>query len=376
MQYTRNVEETKVVGCHQNSSTIKCTRNISDGELREHQIQCSQQTAPTVCHTPSFTTHACDSQVIYVDASDILPDNSSHRECQLVNSFLLEDSIDMETNVRSITQAESSVKVKAYYKNIDDAAETEKRNLRLETAEIVFVRASSVEINKPDDEFTASTSKCNTPLAPSENDTRSSRYAAAMKFWRKRSAVISNKINSPLFRRRKNAKGNESSNTHNDGMKITQVEPPTTVQTTQESDKGHSDVNVQMQTFDTIVTRILSEFLVSGQKKKKVLMTITLESQSDSDVSHKETQTSSSNDVITPVVIEPFDYTDKGIPHTMMTSSRIVQCFTCAKKDCYEIKHSDDSITLEEALITEYPETSEFDGSYFAKVKSDVEIFR
>ncbi|KYN22962.1 hypothetical protein ALC57_04745 [Trachymyrmex cornetzi] len=145
---------------------------------------------------------------------------------------------------------------------------------------------------------------------------------------------------------------------------------PSTMQIDREGNKRRAYVNVQVQTPDAIVTRILSEFLLSGEKKKKVLMTIMLQSELD-DKKEVETQTSSSN--ITSRGIDMFSYPDKRPHGAITTSSKTVQCFVCDKQECYEIRQSDDSITLEEALIAEYPETSEL-NDYLAKRKTDVTI--
>lgn len=51
-------------------------------------------------------------------------------------------------------------------------------------------------------------------------------------------------------------------------MKITQIEP-STVQTAREGNKRRTYVNVQMQTAEAIVTRILSELLADGEEREE-----------------------------------------------------------------------------------------------------------
>jgi len=76
--------------------------------------------------------------------------------------------------------------------------------------------------------------------------------------------------------------------TYRNGVKIMQIVPTTD----QEGNKRRAYVNVQ--TPDAIITRILSEFLESGEKKRKVLMTIMLQSKLD-DKKEAQMQTSLSN---------------------------------------------------------------------------------
>jgi hypothetical protein len=182
-----------------------------------------------------------------------------------------------------------------------------------------------------------------------------------------------------VFKRRKSIDEGKLSvliaTTRDSKMKTAQIEP-STVQTALEGNKRRTYVNVQMQTPDAIVGRILSEFLISGEKKKRVLMSITLQSDSDHDVPDRkeiskeaETQTTLNN--VSSVSIDTFDYPYERPPVAIMATAKTVPCFVCDKQDCYEIKRSDDSITLEDALITEYPETSKLDD-YIAKRKKEI----
>ncbi|XP_020295621.1 uncharacterized protein LOC109860751 [Pseudomyrmex gracilis] len=158
-----------------------------------------------------------------------------------------------------------------------------------------------------------------------------------------------------------------------DGMKITQIES-FTAQTARKDNESRPCVNTRVQTLDTIVTRILSEFFVANgtkkKTKKKMLMSITLQSESDDEiVSSKETGTQTSTNPV--VSTETFNSPDIYRPRPVcpvLDASRIVQCLDCNKSECYEIKRSLDSISLEETLAVEYPERSEFDG-YVAEPK-------
>lgn len=232
--------------------------------------------------------------------------------------------------------------------------------------------------NNPDEPI-ASTSKCETPLVPSVKSqknrpgSRSAFCKTAMKFSRKRRPIVDNKIIAPFKRSRRNIGRKEpsSANTHDSEMKITQVEP-STVQITREGNKKRININVRLQTADAIVARILSEFL--GETKKSMLMSITLESESDHDVlDRKEVETQTSLNDISFAGTDVFRYTYRCPQATIAATSKIVQCFVCDKRDCYEIKRSNDSITLEDALVAEYPETSEL-NDHFAERKTDIEI--
>lgn len=138
--------------------------------------------------------------------------------------------------------------------------------------------------------------------------------------------------------------------TYDSGVKITQI------------------VNVQMQTPDAIVMRILPESLLRGEKKRRVLINITLQSESDHDRKEAETQTSL-NDV-TSEEINVFSHPDERPLCAVMTASKTVQCFICDKQDCYEIRQPDSSSTFEEALITETFDSND----HLAERKADIKI--
>ncbi|KAL0111936.1 hypothetical protein PUN28_013268 [Cardiocondyla obscurior] len=109
--------------------------------------------------------------------------------------------------------------------------------------------------------------------------------ATAMNLWRKRSS-IGNKTVVPVLKwsRKRIGKKELSSaaaTTHDNGVKITQIES-SAVQTAREGNKRRAYVNLQMQTPDAIVAVILSEFLLSSEKKKG-LTSIMLQSESDHD---------------------------------------------------------------------------------------------
>lgn len=231
--------------------------------------------------------------------------------------------------------------------------------------------------NAPTNESVASTSKW-TPSPPpvssevSRDDRSASAgspsFATSKKFRGKRTAV-GNKARAPVFKHRGSSVGGKGPSAkaavgRDSGARITQIEL-STVQTTRKGNKERTRVNVPARTFDAIVARILSEFLVSGAKRKRVLMTITLQSDADrddvSDVAGRavpsrdaETQTSSSD--VTAAGIYALGHPSQR----PRAASKIVPCLACDKRDCYEIKRSDEPVSLEEALIAEYPETSEF----------------
>lgn len=256
-------------------------------------------------------------------------------------------------------------------------AKTE-RGLYRDMSAIANATVSSTEANPTvhssrNDPDEPSTSKRETsPVSPEKsrkNCFGSRLLFCVTKFWKRQSS--DNKIIAPVLKRRQSIERKELSSTaattYDSEVKITQIEP-STVQTAQEDNKRRAYVNIQVQTSDAIVTRILSEFLLSGEKKRRVLMSITLQSQSDYDSREMETQTSSND--LTSVGNNMSDYSDKCPQGALNT----VQCFVCDKPDCYEIRQSDNSITLEEALITEYPETSELNDYYIAEQKAEIKI--
>ncbi|EFN75953.1 hypothetical protein EAI_14075 [Harpegnathos saltator] len=144
-------------------------------------------------------------------------------------------------------------------------------------------------------------------------------------------------------------------------MKITQIEP-STVQTAREGNKRRTYVNIQVQTADAIVTRILSKLLADGEEKEVVeegeekqeqeqeerkkeegvLMNITLQSKSDHDVSdgkrvsaRKTKSPKTPSDNVTFTETNAFDSNGHGPRIMTPTMSRIVQCFVCSKRHCY-----------------------------------------
>lgn len=260
--------------------------------------------------------------------------------------------------------------------------ETE-RDLYRDTSAIANATVSSTEMNPtvhssrndPDEPITSTSKRETSPASPRKsrkNRSVSKLLFCAMNFWKRRSSDES--IASVLNRSQRAIETQEPSSTvattYDSEVRITQIEP-STVQTAREDNKRQAYVNVQMQTSDAIVTRILSEFLLSGEKKRKVLMSIILQSVSDYDSREVGTQTSS-NDLTSG--INMFDYSDTCLESAIMTASKTVQCFMCEKQDCYEMKQSDDSIILEETLITEYPEMSELNDYYIAEQKADIRI--
>lgn len=341
----------------QNSISKKCICHDRTQEMRVHCIDQSFQTV--VCYELSLTS---DHQAIRSDVSTASRNNPLYHEPRSTNVSSPEDNRLVETSATP-EQTRSSEETEMCESFEDVEAE------RSFASAIADATVSSTEANptvhssrNAPDEPIASTSKWETSPVSSEKSRRNHfgskwPFCTAMKFWRKR-ASVDNKTSVSEPKRSRSIRRKELSSTvaYDSGVKITQIEP-STVQTAREGNKGRAYVNVQVQTPDTIVTRILSEFLLSGQKKKRVLMSIMLQSESDYDRREAETQTSS-NDV-TSVGINVFDYPDICPQGAITTVSKTVQCFVCDKQDCYEIRHSDTSITLEEALIAEYPETSE-----------------
>lgn len=369
----RIYEESRSVKYHRNCISKKCACCSRIQESRGRRVENQNSQHVDVCHESSVTT---DRQTIRADVSDVSRSNPPHRELQSSVSVL-----EGNRQKKMSEQMRSCKKMEAYEnsKCVKDGAETE-RNLMSEIAKIahatrVLSTDSTVHSENNPDEPIASTSKWGTPLVLSgksrKNPGSRSFCTTTMKFWRKR-PIVDNKIKAP-FKRRRNVRRKEPSSVtiHDSEMKITQIEP-STVQTVRESNKRRN-INVRLQTPDAIVAKILSEFLVSGEMKKRVLMSITLESESDHDILDRkevETQTSFSNITFTGIDVFRLD----GSPQaTNATTSKIVQCFVCNKRDCYEIKRSNHSITLEDALVAEYPETSDL-NDYLAKRKSDIEI--
>lgn len=325
----------------QNSISKKCICHDRTQETRVHCIDQSFQTV--VCYELSLTS---DHQAIRSDMSTASRNNPLYHEPRSTNISSPEDNRLVETSATP-EQTRSSEETEMCESFKDVEAE------RSFASAIADATVSSTEANpivhssrNAPNEPIASTSKWETSPVSSEKSRRNHfgskwPFCMTMKFWRKR-ASVDNKTS--VFEPKRS-------------RSITQIEPSTVQTCAREGNKGRAYVNVQVQTPDTIVTRILSEFLLSGEKKKRVLMSIMLQSESDYGRREAETQTSS-NDV-TSVGINVFDYPDKCPQGAITTASKTVQCFVCDKQDCYEIRNSDISITLEEALIAEYPETSE-----------------
>lgn len=363
-------EEARSIRRYQSSQECICSDRTQ--ETRVHCTDRSLQHA--ACYELSVTT---DHQA--TDVPTASRSNPLHHESQSTNVSSPEDKRRVETPATP-EQTRSREETCA---SIEDTTGVETE--RSFTSTIADATASSTETNltihssrnDPDDPI-ASTSEWETlPVSPGKSQRnrpgfKSPFCATAMKFWRRRSS-IDNKTTTPVLKRSKRSIGRKelsstAAATYDSGVKITQIEP-STVQTAQEGNKRRAYVNVQVQTSDAIVTRILSEFLLSGEKKRRVLMSIILQSESDHDNREAETQTSSND--ITSGGINVFSYPDKRLQGA--TTSKTVQCFVCDKPDCYEMKQSDNSITLEEALIAEYPETSEL-NDYLAERKANIKI--
>lgn len=368
----RTYEEASFIRRNQNSQ--KC---ICSDRTQETLVYCTDRSMQHVaCYELSVTT---DHQAIRADVPAGSRYNSLHHESQSTNVSSPEGNGRVKTPTTP-EQTRSREKTETR-ESIEDATGVEtERSFTLAFADAtVSSTESNLTIhssqNNPDDP-TASTSKWESPASSGRNleESRASRTpfcATAIKFWRRRLSVR-NKTTAPVLKWSRKSIGRKelsstAATTYDSGVKITQIEP-STVQTAQEGNKRRAYVNVQVQTPDAFVTRILSELLLS-EKKRRVLMSIILQSESDHDSREAETQTSL-NDV-TSGRINMFSYPDKYPPGAI--TSKTVQCFVCDKPDCYEIKHSDNSISLEEAIIAEYPETSEL-NDHLAERKTDIKI--
>lgn len=358
-----NYEEARSIKHHQNSISKKC---ICYHRTQETHIHCTDRSSQHVaCYELSATT--TDHRAIRADVPAVSRNNPLHHESQLTNISSSEENRQM--------------KITAMPEQTRSYAETE----RSFTSAIADATVSSTETdltvhssrNDPNESI-ASTSKWETSLVSPEKSRRnrpgSKSPFCAMKFWKKRSCVINNKTIASVFKRSGRSIGRKepssrAATTYDNGVKITQIEP-STVQTAREGNKRRAYVNVQVQTPDAIITRILSEFLLSGEKKRRVLMSIILKLESDDDRREVGTQTSSNDLTFMGMNIR---YSDKRPQSAITTTSKTVQCFVCDKQDCYEIRQSDNSISLEEALIAEYPETSEL-SDYLTEQKADIKI--
>lgn len=367
----RTSEEIKSVKCYENSQTCICNNRRS-------------QETHVYCYEVSVTT---DNQAIRADMPVTSQNNSLHHESQSMNVSSSKDNKRVETSA-------TSEQTRSYEETCEGTCEETCESIEGSIAEtersfISTIAVAAVSLTEADltvhslrndlDEPIASTSKWETsPVSPAISRRKRPGFkspfcATAMKFLRRRSSV-DNKTIVPVLKRSRRGIGRKelsstATTTYDNRVKIMQIDP-STMQTDREGNKRRAYVNVQVQTPDAIVTRILSEFLLSGEKKKKVLMTIMLQSESD-DRKEAETQTSSSN--ITSSGIHMFSYPDNRPHDAITTPSKTVQCFVCDKQECYEMRRSDNSITLEEAIIAEYPETSEL-NDYLAKRKGDVTI--
>lgn len=240
------------------------------------------------------------------------------------------------------------------YENIDVIyAETERSFTSISADATVSSTEANPTMHSSWNEPIASTSEWKTsPVSPGKSRKKRPSFKViplfcGTKFWKKRSS--DNKTIASMFKRSVGRKKLPSTAAaYDSAVKITQIEP-STVQTAREGNERRAYVNVQVQTPDAIVTRILSEFLLSGEKKKRVLMSIILQSDDSTEV---ETQTSSND---TSVGINMFGYSDKrpqDRPAAIATMSKSVQCFVCEEQNYYEMRQrSDNSITSEEPLI-------------------------
>ncbi|XP_018402595.1 PREDICTED: uncharacterized protein LOC108779635 [Cyphomyrmex costatus] len=372
-------EETKSVKCYQNSKTCVCY-----DRTQETHVYCSDQSLQQVaCYELSVTIDQADTSV----ASQ---NNSLHHESQSTNVSSSEDNRRVETSATSEQTRSYEETKETCEETCEEICESIEDTIGEDTTEKSFtstIAIATVSLTKMDltvhslrnlsDEPIASTSKWETsPVSlgisrKKRPGFKSPFCARAMKFLRMRS---SDNKTATLKRSRRGIGRKELSSTatttYDNGVKIMQIDP-SIMQTDREGNKRRAYVNVQGQTPDAIVTRILSEFLLSGEKKKKkVLMTVMLQSESD-DKKEAETQTSSSN--ITSRGINMISYPDNRPHGAITTTSKTIQCFVCDKPECYEIRKSDNSISLEEALIAEYPETSEL-NDYLAERKTNITI--
>ncbi|XP_018353038.1 PREDICTED: uncharacterized protein LOC108754884 isoform X1 [Trachymyrmex septentrionalis] len=385
-------------------------RNFARGTVDDQSVQhTSEETTSVKCHPNSKTsvsddrtsqeTHVYyyeisvsgDQEAIRADMLPVVSENSSlHHKSQSTNVSERSESNRQVEPSATPEQTRSYEETEKMCEGICDetcesidTTDTETERSFTSTNAVAAVSLTEADLTVPSlrydsQEPIASTSKWETSPASPEisRKKRQCRYkslfcASAMKFLRCRSSV-DNKITSSGLKwsrrrdiRRKELSSTRATTTCDNGVKIMQIDP-STMQTDRESNKRRAYVNIQAP--DAIVTRILSEFLLSGEKKKKVLMTIMLQSELD-DKKETETQTSSSNITSRGINSYPDD------PHdAITTSSKTVQCFACDKQKCYEIRQSDNSITLEEALIAEYPETSQLNDDDLATRKADVTI--
>lgn len=368
---------------------------------QESRIRYAEHRNPSrrtdVRYESSVITHC---RAIQTDESDVSRSNP-HRVLGSTGVSLPEGNRRTGVQATSGTTRGSPEKGEEYgnAERVPSAANSEtESNLISRSAEIADATVSSTEAdtaahssrNEPNEPI-PSTSKWQTPFVVTSSESRENRPASgwpscttAMRFWRKRPAA-GDKVITSAFKRKRSIGRKRLSGMNagrNSGMKITQIEQ-STVQTAREGNKARrrTYVNVRAQTSDAIVTRILSEFLVSGEKRRRIMMTITLDTESDRDssdgkeVTLKEAGTQTLSNDVASVGTGAFGYPFGAFGYPTIptaTASRTVQCFVCDKQDCYEIKHSDDSISFEEALIAEYPETSEFDDR-FAERRADLE---
>lgn len=364
-------KESRSIRHHRNCASKKCTccSRIRDSRECHVENQNSQHTA--LCYEPFVTA---DHQTIRAQ-SDVFRNNPPHGEHQSSVSIPKDnEQRKMSEQIRFCEKMEVDENSEC-----TGDAETE-RHLTSEIAHATRVLSTNPTVhsskNNPDEPI-ASTSKCETPLVSSGKSQnnhpglKSALCKTAMKFSRKRRPIANNKIIALFKRNRRNIRRQDPSNVTNQDneMKITQVES-STVQITREGNKKRININVRQQTLDAIVARILSEFL--GETKKNVLMSITLESESDHDVLDRkemETQTSLNDNPLAGT--DELNYSNR-YPQAMITpTTKMLQCFVCEKQDCYEIIRSNNSINLEEALVAEYPETSVL-NDHFAEQKTDI----
>ncbi|XP_011868442.1 PREDICTED: uncharacterized protein LOC105562311 [Vollenhovia emeryi] len=356
----QRIHEARSIERNQNSTSENC---ICHDKSRETSVHCTDRSSQHVACYERFAT--TDRQAIRVSATS--RNDRLHHESRSTNISSPEDNGRMETPATPEQTRFCAETERSFTSAVVVAAVSS-------TATGLTVHSSQNDPDKP----IASTSKWGTtsPASPgkSRRNSRSPFCATAMKFWRRRSSVDNKTIAAVLKRGRRGIGRKELSSTaattYDSGAKITQIEP-STVQTPREGNKSRAYVNVQVQTPDAIVARVLSEFLLSGEKKRRVLMSIMLQSESGHDVREVETQTSSND--LTSAGINMFGYPGTRPQSAIATASRTVQCFVCDKQDCYEIRRSDSSVTLDETLIAEYPETSDL-NDHLTEQKAAVRI--
>ncbi|XP_050454187.1 uncharacterized protein LOC126852930 isoform X1 [Cataglyphis hispanica] len=358
-------KESRSIRHHRNCTSKKCTCCSRIRGSRERHVENQNLQHTALCHEFATAHH----QTIRAD-SDVFRNNPPHGEHHSSVAIPKDnEQRKMSEQIRFCKKIE-----------VDESSECtgDAETAEIEHATRVLSTNPTIHSsqNNPHEPI-ASTSKYETPLVSSgksQNNhpgSKSAFYKTAMKFSKKRRPITNNKIIALFKRSGRNIRRKEPSNVtnHDNEMKITQVKP-STVQITREGNKKRININVRQQTLDAIVARILSEFL--GETKKNVLMSITLDSESDNDVlDRKEMETQTLLNDNTLAGTDEFNYSNRYPQAMIAPMTKKVQCFVCEKQDCYEIIQSNNSITLEDALVAEYPETSEY-NDHFAEQKTNV----